>query len=40
MATIFKSAVPFICLQALCNGLCIIFPHIVLWLPSKFYTGH
>ena len=40
MATIFKSAVPFIGLQATCNALCIVFPQIVLWLPSKFYAGH
>jgi TRAP-type mannitol/chloroaromatic compound transport system permease large subunit len=39
MATIFKAAVPFICLQATCNALCIIFPQIILWLPSKLYTG-
>jgi tripartite ATP-independent transporter DctM subunit len=40
MATIFKSAVPFICLQALTNGLCIVFPQIILYLPSRFYAGH
>src|SRR3982751_6441829 len=40
MATIFKSAVPFIGLQALCNALCIMFPQIILWLPSKLYAGH
>jgi tripartite ATP-independent transporter DctM subunit len=40
MATIFKSAVPFIGLQALTNALCIIFPQIILYLPSKFYAGH
>ncbi|HTT57046.1 MAG TPA: TRAP transporter large permease subunit [Opitutaceae bacterium] len=40
MATIFKSAVPFICLQAVGNALCIIFPQIILYLPSKFYAGH
>ena len=40
MATIFKSAVPFIGLQATCNALCIVFPQIILWLPSKFYAGH
>jgi tripartite ATP-independent transporter DctM subunit len=40
MATIFKAAVPFICLQAVGNALCIIFPQIVLYLPSKFYAGH
>src|SRR5690349_7412804 len=40
MATIFKSAVPFICLQATCNALCIVFPQIILWLPSKLYAGH
>src|SRR3954465_7260189 len=40
MAMIFKAAVPFICLQAVGNALCIIFPQIILWLPSKFYAGH
>jgi tripartite ATP-independent transporter DctM subunit len=40
MATIFRSAVPFLCLQALGVGLCIVFPQIVLWLPSLVYTGH
>jgi TRAP-type mannitol/chloroaromatic compound transport system permease large subunit len=40
MATIFKSAVPFICLQAIGNTLCIVFPQIILYLPSKFYAGH
>jgi TRAP-type mannitol/chloroaromatic compound transport system permease large subunit len=40
MATIFKAAVPFICLQALTNFLCIVFPQIILYLPSKFYAGH
>jgi len=40
MAMIFKAAVPFICLQAIGNALCIVFPQIILYLPSKFYTGH
>jgi tripartite ATP-independent transporter DctM subunit len=40
MATIFKAAVPFIGLQAIGNLLCIVFPQIILWLPSKFYAGH
>jgi TRAP-type mannitol/chloroaromatic compound transport system permease large subunit len=40
MAMIFKAAVPFICLQAIGNALCIIFPQIILYLPSKFYAGH
>src|SRR5690242_2823368 len=39
MAMIFKSAVPFIGLQAIGNALCIIFPQIILYLPSKFYSG-
>ena len=39
MAMIFKAAIPFICLQALGLGLCIIFPQIVLWLPSVLYSG-
>jgi TRAP-type mannitol/chloroaromatic compound transport system permease large subunit len=40
MATIFKAAVPFICLQAIGNALCIVFPEIILYLPGKFYAGH
>jgi len=40
MAMIFKSAVPFIGLQAVGNALCIIFPQIILYLPSQFYAGH
>jgi tripartite ATP-independent transporter DctM subunit len=40
MAMIFRSAVPFIGLQAIGNALCIIFPQIILYLPSKFYAGH
>ena len=39
MAMIFKSAMPFIGLQALGNALCIIFPQIILWLPSMLYHG-
>ena len=38
MATIFKSAVNFIALQALGVALCIIFPQIVLWLPGLVYA--
>jgi tripartite ATP-independent transporter DctM subunit len=40
MAMIFRSAVPFLCLQALGVALCIVFPKIVLWLPSLVYSGH
>src|SRR3982750_2534933 len=39
MATIFQSAMPFICLQALGNMLCIIFPQIIIWLPKIVYGG-
>src|SRR3569832_1452605 len=39
MAMIFRSTVPFLCLQALGVTLCILFPKIVLWLPSLVYTG-
>ncbi len=38
MATIFKSAVNFIALQALGVALCIVFPQIILWLPGVVYT--
>jgi tripartite ATP-independent transporter DctM subunit len=37
MATIFKSAVPFLMLQALGVYLCIVFPEIVLWFPRLVY---
>ncbi len=40
MATIFRSAIPFICLQAIAVALCIIFPSIVVWLPSLVYAGN
>jgi tripartite ATP-independent transporter DctM subunit len=39
MALIFRAAIPFICLQALGLTLCIIFPKIILWLPSLLYVG-
>ena len=39
MAMIFRAAVPFIGLQALGLTLCIIFPQIILWLPSVLYQG-
>ena len=38
MATIFKAAVNFMVLQWIGVGLCIIFPQIVLWLPSILYA--
>jgi tripartite ATP-independent transporter DctM subunit len=37
MATIFRSAVPFLCLQAVGLGLCIVFPQLILWLPRLVY---
>ena len=40
MATIFKAAVNFMALQWIGVGLCIMFPQIVLWLPSIIYAGH
>jgi tripartite ATP-independent transporter DctM subunit len=39
MALIFRSAVPFLCLQWIGVGLCIFFPQIVLWLPRTLYGG-
>lgn len=38
MATIFKSSINFMVLQAIGVGLCILFPQIVLWLPSLVYS--
>jgi tripartite ATP-independent transporter DctM subunit len=40
MATIFKAAINFMVLQWIGVGLCIIFPAIVIWLPSIIYAGH
>ncbi|MEE9587612.1 MAG: TRAP transporter large permease subunit [Hyphomicrobiaceae bacterium] len=37
MATIFRSAVPFLFLQALGLAFCIIFPQLILWLPRMVY---
>jgi len=39
MATIFRAAMPFIGLQAIGVGLCIVFPDIVIWLPKIVYAG-
>ncbi len=36
MGDIYKSVWPFIFLQALCLGLIMAFPEVVLWLPEKF----
>ena len=38
MATIIRGALPFLGLQALAVGLCIVFPGIVTYLPKLFYT--
>jgi tripartite ATP-independent transporter DctM subunit len=38
MATIFRSAVDFIVLQAIALSLCVVFPQIVLWLPGIVYS--
>ena len=35
MGDIYRSVVPFVLLQALGLGLCIVFPEIVLWLPRQ-----
>ena len=37
MGTIFRSAVPFLLLQALGLFICILFPQIILWLPRLVY---
>ena len=37
MGTIFRSAVPFLLLQALGLVICIAFPQIILWLPAQVY---
>lgn len=37
MGTIFRSAFPFMGLQALALAVCVIFPEIILWLPRQLY---
>ncbi|MGI9482824.1 MAG: TRAP transporter large permease [Hyphomicrobiales bacterium] len=37
MATIFRSAIPFLILQALGLFFCIVFPQLILWLPQLVY---
>lgn len=37
MATIFRSAIPFLILQAIGLAFCIIFPQLILWLPRLVY---
>jgi hypothetical protein len=39
-AKFFKAAIQFIGLQAIGIGLCIVFPQIVLWLPSEPYARY
>ncbi len=39
MGTIFRAAVPFLGLQAIGVGLCIVFPAIVVWLPRLVYSA-
>lgn len=37
MAMVFRAAIPFLGLQAIGLGLCILFPEIVVWLPRLVY---
>jgi len=37
MGQIYRSSLPFLCLQAVGLAFCIIFPEIVLWLPRQVY---
>jgi TRAP-type mannitol/chloroaromatic compound transport system permease large subunit len=37
MGIIFRSAVPFLCLQSVGLALVVIFPEIILWLPRLVY---
>ncbi|WP_458759933.1 TRAP transporter large permease [Afipia sp. TerB] len=38
MATIFRASVQFMVLQAIGLTICVIFPQIILWLPSQLYA--
>ena len=37
MGTIYRSAIPFLGLQATALAICVIFPEIILWLPRQLY---
>jgi TRAP-type mannitol/chloroaromatic compound transport system permease large subunit len=37
MGVIFRSALPFLIIQAVGVAICIIFPEVVLWLPRAIY---
>ncbi len=37
MTQIYRSSLPFLCLQAVGLGICIVFPEVVLWLPRLVY---
>lgn len=37
MGQIYRSSLPFLCLQAIGLAICIIFPEVVLWLPRQVY---
>ncbi|MDH5324865.1 MAG: TRAP transporter large permease subunit [Gammaproteobacteria bacterium] len=37
MGQIYRSSLPFLCLQAVGLAICIIFPEVVLWLPRLVY---
>ena len=37
IGTIYRSALPFLALQAIGLAICILFPEIILWLPRLVY---
>ena len=37
MATIFRSALPFLAIQATGLAICVVFPQVILWLPRLVY---
>ena len=39
MADIYRSVIPFVCIQAACLGLLMAFPQIALWLPGIVFGG-
>lgn len=39
IADMYKSIIPFVCIQAACLGLIIVFPQIALWLPNLVFGG-
>lgn len=39
VADLYRAAIPFVCIQATCLAIIMIFPQIALWLPNRVFGG-